>query len=448
MDINAFTQSFMESDPVQKTISETFALDPTEAIKSSYILDEVMEEKRQELASLDEATKASPWLTFRSYMEYFRMYYAYIGMVHPMLSVGRDRIIQWRRAVDQYEKLFDGYFPYVSLVTERMFPKVRHLIPTELLELSGNPDRYIIAAYQVMLPEGNGGAEDYPLEVAGVMSFTLRDMDGEIIVNIDWLRSDKDHEDANALDALMAEMFYMIKDTPVSGISFDMRLEDLIVTGIDDDGKEIDMMSPLSRVLERWYFVGDIVPDEELITDVKSLMKIVDIDPEGDLNTEILPIDTMTPEEFKEITSRYIKEEPGVYDNGIPLVDKNRYDRKLSFVAKKKGAVAGVLLVYKNYRDEIYIEMVHGDTDGITMELILTALEEVSGSIKNDQQVIIPVKREYAADFTAKYLPDNKPSVLVRSTLVAPDDDITSDEWADAIEHIEELIPRMMETEE
>ena len=122
MDINAFTQSFMESDPVQKTISETFALDPTEAIKSSYILDEVMEEKRQELASLDEATKASPWLTFRSYMEYFRMYYAYIGMVHPMLSVGRDRIIQWRRAVDQYEKLFDGYFPYVSLVTERMFP--------------------------------------------------------------------------------------------------------------------------------------------------------------------------------------------------------------------------------------------------------------------------------------------------------------------------------------
>ena len=357
MDINAFTQSFMESDPVQKTISEAFALDPTEAIKSSYILDEVMEEKRQELASLDEATKASPWLTFRSYMEYFRMYYAYIGMVHPMLSVGRDRIIQWRRAVDQYEKLFDGYFPYVSLVTERMFPKVRHLIPTELLELSGNSDRYIIAAYQVMLPEGNGGAEDYPLEVAGVMSFTLRDMDGEIIVNIDWLRSDKDHEDANALDALMAEMFYMIKDTPVSGISFDMRLEDLIV------------------------------PDEELITDVKSLMKIVDIDPEGDLNTEILPIDTMTPEEFKEITSRYIKEEPGVYDNGIPLVDKNRYDRKLSFVAKKKGAVAGVLLVYKNYRDEIYIEMVHGDTDGITMELILTALEEVSGSIKNDQQV-------------------------------------------------------------
>ena len=446
MDINAFTQSFLESEPVKKVTGETVAIDPSEAIKNSYILDAVMEEKKKELRKPDDATKTSPWLTFRRYMEYFRMHYVHIGMVHPMLSVGKDRIAQWRKAVDEYEELFDGYFPYVSLVTEKMFPMVRHLIPQELLDLSGDPDRYIIAAYQVMLPEGDGGAEDYPLEVAGVMSFCLRDMDGEVAVVIDWIRSDKEHYEANAMDALMAEMFYMIKDTPVRGIIYDMRFDEMVASGYDDAGNEISTMSPLSRLLERWYFEGNMVPDEELVTDAGSLMKIVDLAPEEDLNTEICSIAKMTDEEFAEITRRYIKAEPGVYDHGIPFVSKKRYDKKLSYFARKNGAVAGILLVYKNYRNELYVEMAHGDTDEITMELILTALEEISGSMAKDQQVIIPVKREYTSDFTAKYLPDVKPSVLIRSALFAPDEseDITSDEWDDAVENIDELMPDMM----
>lgn len=447
MDIHAFTQTFLESEPVKNTISETVAIDPTEAIKNSYILEEVMEEKKEALKSPDDAMKASPWLMFRRYMEYFRMHYVHIGMVHPMLSVGKDRIAQWRRAVDEYEKLFDGYFPYVSLVTEKNFSKIQHMIPTDILDLAGNPGRYIIAAYQVMLPEGEGGVEDYPLEVAGVMSFNLRNMDGETIVVIDWLRSDKEHQDANALDALMAEMLYMLKDTPVSGITFDMRFDEIVTTDIDEDGNEIDIMSPIASLMERWYFEASMVPDEELITDAGSLMKIVDIDPEGAPNTEICSIDKMSDDEFKEVTSRYIKEDPGVYDNGIPFANKKRYDRKMSYFARKKGAIVGILLVYRNYRDEIYVEMARGDSDEITMELILTALEEVSEIVKKDQQVIIPVKREYAALFTEKYLPDAKPTVLIRSTLLAPDEseDITSEEWDEVTENIEELMPEMME---
>ena len=438
MDIITFVKDYLESEPIQKAIGETLAIDPSKAIQNSHILEMTMEEKKEELRSLDETTRKSPWLTFRRYMEYFRMHYVHIGMVHPMLSVGRDRIAEWRKAVDEYEKLFDGYFPYVSIVTEKMFPKVWHLIPKELLELSRDPDRYIIAAYQVMLPEGSGGEEDYPIEVAGVMSFSLRDVDGDTVVMIDWMKSDSEHEDANALDALMAEMFYMIKDTPVTGIVFDLSFEEMIRASYDIDGNEKAAMSPLTSLMERWYFEASLVPDEELITDVGSLMKILDADPKGDPNTHISSIEKMTEEEYLEITRRYIREEPGVYDNGIPLAGRKRYDSRLSFFAKKKGAVAGVLLAYRNHRNEIYVDMACGDTDGIAMELILTALEENQGRVNNGQQVIIPVKRESACNFANTFLPDAKPTVKIRCTLLAPDpdEDITSDEWAEAAENI------------
>ncbi len=443
MDIKGFIQDFMASEAVQKTADEIQAIDPTDAIKHSYILEQVIEEKKKELKSLDDETKASPWRMFRRYMEYFRMYYVYIGMVHPLFSAGRDRIEEWRAAVDEYEKLFDGYFPYVSLVTESMFPKVRHLIPADLLELSGDPDRYIIAAYQVMLPEGDGGVEDYPLEVAGVMSFSLRDMDDEVVVCIDWIRSDREHADANAMDALMAEMFYMIKDTPVSGIVFDMSFEETLDIDYDGEGDEQLAMSPLSSLMERWYFEASLIPDEELITDAGSLKKLLDIDPEGDSKVRIEFIDKMTDEEFADITRRYIEEEPGVYDNGIPFAGRRRYDKKMSCFAKKNGAIVGILLVHKNHRNEYYVDMARGDSDGITMEMIMTAIEEISGRISDDQQVIIPVKREFVADFTAQYLPDARPTVMIRSTLLAPDpeEDIDSDEWAEFAENIDKIMP-------
>ncbi|MBR1861725.1 MAG: GNAT family N-acetyltransferase [Lachnospiraceae bacterium] len=468
---------------------------PIPAILAEDYMKDELNDIHDELMGYPEEFKKEPYQMYRRYNAYLNMHFALIENVHPLTSIGMERIERWRRSVDEYEALSGGAIPLIATVTSGSEDIVKSLIPREILELIDNPGRHILAAlkyfpsdeeaksyvdfalkerkaYEKAEETGEEPRIDYTafkksrkkgvIKPVGVLSFTLEEDGGTTQADIEWLYVKPEERNHGAANALMAEMLYALKDKNIEAVTMSIDEEQLAAdgepssfiepttelfrkAGIETEDEQEDFepeneFAPIIHFLTSWKFEGMPVPEENIRT------RLSDVNIPGTAKKiaqsgAVEALGKLSDIDFKRTVQGYVNKNPGIYDARLPYAGKERYDTDISCYYKEKGKITGILLARKNYRREIYVDMIQ--TDVLSVEhffgmlgfMILSAQKKYS----MDTTLIVPVRQEHIVNVFEKLVPELKYRVCVRSALIRPDFDITSEEWEEMREGLKEL---------
>lgn len=466
------------------------------------MLDEILVEVGEELNGYPKSFKKEGYQMYRRYRACFGLHYAMIANVHPLWSVGKDRIATWREAVDRYEALSGRTHPLVAVASKDTAYMIEHLIPKEFLDLMGNPRRYMLVAMRYVpsqeeidsyvdfvIREMNespkdkngdilgdiGSSIDYEsfkpsrkkggVVPAGVLSFVIDEIDGDPVARIEWLYVAKRHRNLGMANALMTKMLYILKD--IKGLTV---LADLPQSLIEADGephvgsepadeglraagfpmeeeKEEEFeakaeLPPIVHFFTNWKFEGGLIPEEAVRVKISSIeadkRKLVAAMDYPKIHT----LDELDDDSYRMTLNRLMKLYPNMYDRELTYVDRGRFERDLScFFKGERGETEGLCLVYIDRAGNIVIEMAQTLTDDERVFSIMLhyVIAMAKGKYMNTTNLIIPLRQERMVKALESIVPSVTYRTMLRAALIEPADDITTEEWESVTDELAKI---------
>ncbi len=102
MDITEQYESILESEELIKCLDASeYSILPS--IWAEPLMNASLEDAKEELLNYPDVFKREPYQMYRRFQALFRCHYDLLVNVHPLTSVGKERIINWRKAVDDIE---------------------------------------------------------------------------------------------------------------------------------------------------------------------------------------------------------------------------------------------------------------------------------------------------------------------------------------------------------
>ncbi len=487
MDITEQYESILESEELIKRLDASeYSILPS--IWAEPLMNASLEDAKEELLNYPDVFKREPYQMYRRFQALFRCHYDLLVNVHPLTSVGKERIIEWRKAVDDYEALSGSKYPLVTTVTEDSVHLISHLIPKEFTELIGNNKRHILCAtrykptdeevksyVEFALKEREavekGEEVDYTsftqrtdhggVVPAGVLCFKTEDTEDGITVHIEWLYVAKEHRNAGLCNALMYEMLHILKDMPIEAVIMDVD-QSLMVSdgephvstepttalfkeaGVEIEEEEFDPekeFSPLVHFISNFKFESGPMPENAVhikLSDVHMLTKMLMVPKKA---KEIHPLSELDDLSFKRIVSRLIISNPGVWDEQLPYVGKGRFDQNLSFYYEDDEEIAGIVLTRKNYENDLVVELIMAtkSEEKICEMLLNRTISESYISYPPETNLIIPIHHETVLNIMESHVDNMYYRMGAKAALIRPTSDITTEEWDELVESLQVL---------
>lgn len=471
-----YEELLKDPDVLQHFDEKNVQFDPVTGLLADEDFGLFMKGIKEEMDGYPAELKAEPYQMYRRFLAYFGMCYDYICNMPILSSAGKDRIVLWHKAVDEYSALSNGSYPLVCSVTKPYAHLVKHLLPQEYIDVIDQPDRYVLTAMRYMPSEfeveayvtyakrERKAAEIGENEIsfdgcvtdailrggvvpAGVLSFLVDKEGDDTIIRIEWLYVAKEHRNHHMADALLAEMLYMVSAFNVEAVLFDVEPTLLAEEGEphlfeeptrpffhsptenEDEFSPDDTFAPIVYFFTKWQFIGGMFRGGQVIarlSDFKINKRVV-----ARINgiSGLVALASVSPIEFKRFTQEMINKYPGKFERSIPFAGMSRYDKDISCYYNN-GLVKGILLAHVGWDGRIVIDMVAGKnfpTDGLRI-LYLFFAKEAMKKYPLDTRVFIRVWSKKDSKQIEKMLSEVRYLLQVRLALLAPDIDVTTDD--------------------
>lgn len=423
--------AFLASKELTDAIDENLAYNPIPALQDQYILEDLIEEKRQMMEGFSDEEKESASFMTDRYRELFRMHYAFIGIVEPLMTVGKERIEQWRKDVDAYEALFDHRFPLLATVNKNAADKVKNLIPKKFLDLIDDPKRHIISALAFQAGGIDYDGKENRLVPCGTLSFKLVPDDGDMICELEWIYVDPQFREYHYGDALMCEMFHMIKDENVCGVRGVTTPDRFINPSAAKQGT----VPAFSMFLDKWKFSGVFANSPEVLLSLKELSGISKNIRQGMEKKEPAPLYDLGDDEFKLAMKKLLQDAYEPDDEFLPYAGKDFYDTDISCFYRDKGGVSGILLARLNQRDELEVVFLKAQTEEVLLALMNYALENALMKYAPTKKVSARVKSDFGAELVEDIfnIAPLLPEIIITMSAPAPEDDMDEEAYEEAV---------------
>ncbi|MCR5467319.1 MAG: GNAT family N-acetyltransferase [Lachnospiraceae bacterium] len=463
-------------------------LSPVYAMYAEPVMEKLLADAHKEMDAYPRNFKNEPYQMYRRYLALFKMHYDLLANVHPLTSIGKERIENWRKTVDEYEALSDSKYPLIATVTKNTAHLVKHLIPREYLELIENPKRHVLCAmsykptdeevksYVDFVLKENEGTVDFesfsPTEKrggvvpAGVLSFVEDDGKDGKTIRLEWLYVAPERRNMGLCNALYYEMLYILRDTDFEAIvaTMDQRLLSgdgekhepvepttalLRAAGIAPEDREFDPKNeyaPLVHFITNMKFQAEPITERELVfttSNIRMTSEVLKEAKKHDLHS-LWELDDLT---FRKLTSKILFNRTGVYDNQIPFVGRKRYDADISVFYEENAEIKGILLARQDYRGRILVEMEFGDKpeEAICRKLFTRFMIEVLKKYEGKPQLVVPISEEVLLNVSEQLLINPKYNVAAGIALIRPENDISSEEWNEAVQALQNLSAEELE---
>ncbi|MCR5403890.1 MAG: hypothetical protein K6E91_08765 [Butyrivibrio sp.] len=344
------------------------------------------------------------------YKSLFKTHYELLKMCNPQWSVGKRRLIEWRKDVDRLEEIADGY-AYITEITSESVEFAKKVLPQKLVYRIGDERIKALASIRSV---------DDKMYVAGCIVYHPEETaDGKVNIYVDWLYVEERFRNDDVANSLMAQMFLRLSGTKIDAVFFDY------------DVNEVET-EPVVNLLRNWHFALSVIPD---YYHTVSLLECQDAleKKEEESSVEVKPL----PEIDRDVLFEYLRKavlEPGSnYDKYLPSLPFESFEENLSCYTEENGSITGLLLVDKDSFGRLELLMLRSDSELIKVSLLKRALDRAIDEYTEYFVVRIPMRDEKEAKNLSNYFEQISPYALMRAIFMEDDKDVDEQTWEEEI---------------
>lgn len=340
------------------------------------------------------------------YKSLFKTHYELLKLCNPQWSVGKMRLIEWRKDVDRLEEIAKGY-AYITEITKESADLAKKVLPQQLVYRLGDERIKALASIRTV---------DDKMYVAGCIVYHLEEsVMGKDAVYVDWLYVEERFRNDDVANSLMAQMFLRLAGTEVSAVYFDY------------DVNEVET-APVARLLRNWHFALSVTPDYYHTVSLLECQNALS-EKNGVEDITVKPLSEIDRDVLHDYLLKAVKEPGSNYDEYLPSLPFESFEENLSCFTEKDGKLAGLLLVDKDSFGRLEIVMLRSESEEIKVSLLKSALDKAIDEYTEFFVVRLPMRDDDEAQTLSDYFKEISPYALMRAIFTETEYDVDEKTW-------------------
>ncbi len=381
-----------------------------DAIGEEWILKRIVDAMRKEVED-DLESGISYGDELRAlYRSLFKTHYELLKLSNPQWTVGKTRLVEWRRDVDRLEEIAKDY-SYVTRISKKSAHLAKNVLPKKIADRLDDENMIALAAIRSF--------EDKRYAAGCIVYHLEESVKDKQTVFVDWLYVAEQFRNDDVANSLMAQMFLQLADTKVDAVFFDY------------DASEVETQ-PVLNLLRNWHFALSVIPDyyhtvsllecQEALGEKKS-GKDIDVKSLSEIDRDL----------FKDYLKEAVSEPDSHYDEFLPSLSFDSFDAELSCYTEDNGRITGLFLIDKDVFGRLEVLMLRADSENVKEALLHRALDRAIDEYTELFAVRLPMRDDEEAQVLSQYFKEISPYALMRAVFLETEFDIDDESWDEQI---------------
>lgn len=332
--------------------------------------------------------------------------------INPLSGFGKDRLMAGLSIIRSFEERF---WPLATKITFHNAIVFKDLIPPEHYDdiLAGR--KHAIGALRMV---GDRSC------AAGVIVYTIPFADDDTpMIRLDWIMVHEDMRQKGIGNFLIAQVLELTFQYDGMGIYADLPVK------IFEDDQEAATLSLLYNCLDSWDLLFDLTLGNSFV------LKISDCRGNNAIDREPKNVISVGNMGYKasEMIDRFFADAGNYFDEGLPALPVEFFDKDLSCAALHEGRIRAMLLIHRLEDDSLRYEGLIRTEDS-EPEDILNLLRSAYGACREkglkDSMLFGYLWSIEGMELLGSIIPEAQVTMLYRGILLPEEVDLSSEDWS------------------